>query len=87
MIREDFIADYDHHLDRVLDYLQLDIKDDTVTAIAEKYRPGQPPQPGTHFHKGVVGRFQEVFTPEQIQLCTEQLGPYIREMGYSLEKI
>lgn len=84
---EDFIADYDHHLERVLDYLQLDIKDDTVQAIAEKYRPGQPPQPGTHFYKGVVGRFQEVFTPEQIQLCTEQLGPYIREMGYSLEKI
>jgi len=82
---EDFIADYDHNLERVLDHLQLNIKDDTVQAIAEKYRPGQPPQPGTHFYKGIVGRFQEVFTPEQIQLCTEQLGTSIREMGYTLE--
>ncbi len=84
---EDFITEYDHLLARVLDYLQFDLKDDTVQAIAEKYRPGQPPQPGTHFHKGVVGRFQGIFTPKQIQLCAEQLGPYIREMGYSLEKI
>jgi hypothetical protein len=83
---EDFIADYDHHLARVLEHLELD-KDNTVRAITEKYRPGKPPQPGTHFHKGVIGRFQEAFTPEQLQLCSEQLDPYIREMGYSPEKI
>jgi len=68
----------------VLDYLQFDLKDDTVQAIAEKYRPGQPPQPGTHFHKGIIGRFKEVFTPKQIQLYNAQLGTSIREMGYSL---
>lgn len=79
---EDFLTDYDHQLAKVFDYLELDVEDKALRSLVEKYRPGKPPQPGTHFHKGIVGRFREVFSAEQIQFCHEELGHALRAMNY-----
>ena len=46
---------------------------------------GRTSKPTTHFVKGKVGRYQQVFTSEQRALSTEAFDPYLERMGYPRE--
>ena len=81
---EDLLSDYDQQVRRTLDYLHLDARSKQIQVILDKYRPGQTPQMGTHFYKGVAGRFREKFTQEQNRLILDRYGTDIQEMGYPL---
>lgn len=35
-----------------------------------------------HFNKGVTGRFKEMLSQEQQELCRRRLGRYLQMMGY-----
>jgi hypothetical protein len=53
--------------------------------VIEKYRPGKGEgQQGLHFHKGMIGRFREAYSPGQQSILAERLGLYLQKMGYEI---
>ena len=81
---EDLLTDYDAEVARLIDFLKLDDDRPAVRKVVEQYRPGKTEsgQQGLHYFKGKIGRFREVYSPEQQQIMAEQFGPYLRRMGY-----
>jgi hypothetical protein len=81
---EDLLTDYDAEVARLIDFLKLDDNRPAVQKVVEQYRPGKTEsgQQGLHYFKGKIGRFRDVYAPEQQQIMVEQFGPYLRRMGY-----
>ncbi|NOY98816.1 MAG: sulfotransferase domain-containing protein [Chloroflexi bacterium] len=81
---EDLLMNYDVEASRLVEFLKLDGDDPSVTAVIDKYRPGQAAteKKGLHFFKGKVGRFREAYTTEQQALMLERFGPALERMGY-----
>jgi len=84
MVRyEDLIADTVGELQRLAGFLGVDISAEMLESIVQRYQSQNIQQGGAlHFHKGVVGRFRQVMSPEQIALCQERLGDQLIRMGY-----
>ena len=80
---EDLLTDFTTESERLLRHLGLDSASEQVQAILEKYQPGATPQVGTHFHKGMIGRFRHVFTLGQQVLCDTRYSQYLINMGYT----
>ncbi|MEW6715888.1 MAG: sulfotransferase domain-containing protein [Chloroflexota bacterium] len=83
---EDLLTEYDHEVERLTSFLGLEGRQEIIKSVADKYRPegAQQGQRGLHFRQGKIGRFREVLSPEQQQICTKAFAPYLRRMGYSL---
>jgi hypothetical protein len=83
---EDLLTNYDEEAARLLDFLGLDLQQETIRAVVEKYRPAHASQgnKGLHFYKGKIGRFREVYTHEQQQILANQLGLDLQRMGYGI---
>ncbi len=81
---EDLLIDYDAEVARLIDFLKLNDNRPAVQKVVEQYRPGKAEsgQQGLHYFKGKIGRFREVYSPEQQKEMVEQFGPYLRRMGY-----
>ena len=81
---ENLKTDYDAEATRLAQFLGLDAASLPVRAVIEKYQPEQAQQGdrGLHFVKGVSGRFRQVFTPEQHQICINTFGETLARMGY-----
>ena len=84
---EDLMSDYDTQTLRLIQALELGIDpgQPAVQAVIERYRPErarQSQESGLHFQKGKVGRFRQVFSPEQQTACNQVFAPYISRMGY-----
>lgn len=83
---EDMLTDYDAEIARLLAFLHISGEQPEVAAVIERYRPGvSGDQQGLHFYKGKIGRFRQVYTPEQQAILREKFGPYLVRMGYSLD--
>ena len=78
---EDMIANYDEYVHRIIKYLGLDLSPEVTAEILERFRRGETLQ-GTHFFKGVAGRFHEGFSPEQLEQANQAFGGYLKKMGY-----
>ena len=84
---EDLHADTQGQLRRLAEYLDLDVSEKQIETIAAAYdrsrlkadtsRAGR-----LHLNKGVTGRFKEVLSQEQQELCRRRLGRYLQMMGY-----
>lgn len=82
---EDLLNNYEAESGRLLDYLQLDGGRPKVREVIEKYRPENAEgQQGTHFFKGKIGRFRNVYTMEQQKILADWFGPYLSPMGYEI---
>ncbi len=82
---EDLLSDFDAQAQRLLDFLEVDPDEPGIQAVVEKNRPrAARAKDGGHFSKGRVGRFREVFTPQQLRLSEELFAPYLERMGYEL---
>lgn len=83
---EDFITDYHNQAASLARFLGIDTHQGDIPAVIERYKPekGHQDQVGTHFRKGVVGRYREVLSGEQQALCIETFGPYLEKMGYPI---
>ncbi|MBN1303040.1 MAG: sulfotransferase domain-containing protein [Anaerolineales bacterium] len=80
---EDLLTNYDQEAARLAAFLGLDASDKKIKAVIEQYCPGQAEgQQGLHFFKGKIGRFREVYTPEQQKVLLENFGAYLERMGY-----
>jgi hypothetical protein len=82
---EDLLSDYHRESIRLADYLSLDAGGQEVQKVIAQYRPEMAEgQEGTHFFKGRIGRFREVFSAAQQAILVEKFGPFLTKMGYSL---
>ena len=84
---EDLHADTPGQLRRLADYLDLDVSEKQIEVIVAAYdrgrmKAGVPNARNLHFNKGVTGRFKDVFSEEQQELCRRRLGRYLQMMGY-----
>lgn len=78
---EDMRYDFDAQVARMMNFLNIDLDPDVVASILAQYQPGKPSD-RMHFYKGIVGRFREAMTPEEIALCNQAFGPYLPVLGY-----
>jgi len=81
---EEMLADYDTEVQRIIEFLELDALPEVLKPVIDQYRPekGRSEQKGTHFVKGKTGRYKQVFSAEQQQICLDSFGPYLKKMGY-----
>ncbi|MCH8152866.1 MAG: sulfotransferase domain-containing protein [Planctomycetes bacterium] len=83
---EDLHADTHGQLRRLAEFLEVDVSDDQIEAIVSTYHrdriKNSQEQVFLHFNKGVAGRFREVLTSKQQELCRKRLGRYLEMMGY-----
>jgi len=84
---EDLILNYRKEAARLADFLRIDINNAKFAVIVGKYQPrkGQRDQRGTHFEKGIIGRYQGVFSQKQQNHCLDVFGTYLEKMGYPIE--
>lgn len=83
---ENFLAQYDAEIRRLLLFLRIIETTAAVTATIEKYRPEQAKQGGRglHFSKGQPGRFRDILTEQQLVRCAEVFGGYLERMDYRI---
>lgn len=83
---EDLLSDYDAQVVNLLQFLGISAENPALGAVIERYRPnkGRSEQKGTHFVKGKTGRYREIFSPPQQQLCLDAFGDYLDRMGYPI---
>jgi hypothetical protein len=83
---EDLLTDFDTEAERLLSFLGIDANSPAVSAVLEKYHPGQDQsgKKGIHFNKGKIGRFRQRLTPEQQETLAFKFSPYLSRMGYEI---
>ncbi len=83
---EDLLQSYNAESAKLAQFLGVDLVDQTVKAVLEKYRPagGAQSQQGTHFYKGQVGRFREHYSAAEQKVLIEKFGSALQKMGYEL---
>jgi hypothetical protein len=80
---EDLLTGYDQESGRLAVYLGLKTDQPRVQEVIEHYRPKQVEgRQGTHFFKGKVGRFRDVYSPEQQKIMAERFSAFLPKMGY-----
>ncbi len=69
---------------RLVTFLGLELKDDDVSRLLEPYLPENLVDPlALHFNRGVIGRYKQIMTPAQIQLCNDLFSSHLQRMGYA----
>jgi hypothetical protein len=80
---EDLLTNYGSESVRLAEYLGLKSSDPRALEVIEQYRPKEVEgRQGTHFFKGQVGRFREVYSTEQQKVLAERFGDFLPKMGY-----
>jgi len=81
---EDLKSNFDQEVMKLVDILGIDKEAPATQKVIDKYRPGQAFRElkGTHFSKGISGRFRDVYTEEEQEILNEKLGGYLAKMGY-----
>jgi hypothetical protein len=82
---EDLLTDYDAQVANLIAFLRLDRSNPGIQQVIDRYRPekAQPDQKGIHFSQGKIGRFRQKMSPDQQQILTSMLQPYLERMGYA----
>lgn len=83
-LRRDTISE----VERVSDFLGLDLAKEEIGRIVDRYDREKSPRDLSpsklHFHKGQAGRWESAMTPSQKALCEELFGEFIPRMGYKI---
>ncbi len=91
---EDLLAHPTQELQRLADYISLEVTDSQILSAVEKYeqKKGQAGQAKLdasaqllHFNQGQAKRYQKEMTAEQQQRCVEMFAPYLEFFGYALD--
>jgi hypothetical protein len=81
---EDLLLNYGPEAARLAVFLGLQADGPQVQKVIADYRPGNAEgQPGTHFVKGRIGRFQQAYTTQQQAILAERFAAALPRMGYS----
>jgi len=81
---ESLLQNYEHEVERLLQYFDLDSDQNNYDEVIERYNPnkGSNEQVGTHFVQGKIGRYKEFLNERQKQMCIERFGTFLGKMGY-----
>ena len=84
---EDLLLNTTVELQRLAMHLSLSVGVGIMEDIVNRYKAENvsalPPEKGKlHFNKGITGRFRQVMTTQQQQMCQDLLGAYLIKMGY-----
>ncbi len=88
MVRyEDLLVNPVNEVERLVDFLGLKkyVTDEDILGIIPAYQPDQLSDKEVsclHFNKGVLGRFREVMSQNELALCQDHFGEYLQRMGY-----
>ena len=82
---DDMVTNFDAECERLTAHLGLSVENGEFQAAVDKYRPerGDLRRKGTHFNKGQIERYREVFTPEQLDKFSTMFEPVLKLMGYA----
>ncbi len=81
---EDLLTNYDAEISRLLAFMDLQ-RTELVEKVVRQYQPEkvrEAEQQGLHFRKGKIGRFRQVYTQEQQDMCMHTFGRQLESMGY-----
>ncbi len=81
---EDLLTNPVNELKRLESFLSLKVSSKELHRIVSNYQIGQPDaaaMSGLHFNKAAIGRFREVMSQRQLDLCREHFGDYLQRMG------
>jgi len=81
---EDIRADTFGQIKRLSEFIGLELGDEQISDVIARFDSGSTPRSGKIINKGIIGRYREVFSPEEQALLNKKLGKYIVELGYSL---
>ncbi len=80
---EDLLRSYDSESSRLVEFLEVNSSQPQVREVVNHYRPEKAEsKQGTHFFKGRIGRFREVFTAAEQAVLADRFGPSLQRMGY-----
>lgn len=83
---EDLVVDTPGQLERLARHLEWNVSDQQIEEVAAKYQRDRVEQGAIEkprfMNKGIVGRYKEVFSPAEQDLCRKRLGRYLERMGY-----
>ncbi len=83
---EDLVADPLSEVQRLIDFLNLNVSLDVAKQIVAKYQPDaetfDESAEKLHFNQGISGRFQSVMDEHQLAVCHDYFGDYLARMGY-----
>lgn len=84
---EDLKADPSHELRRLAEHLCLHVTKAQLHTIVDKYHSDrlddEDVKGSLHFNKGVTGRYRTHMSEQDLALCNEHFGSYLRQMGYN----
>lgn len=83
---EDLVRDPMHELVRLRDHLRLNLSQAQLQEILGRYDKTRMKsnERFTMFEKGEIGRYKQVFSPEQIARANEALGTDLLALGYEV---
>ena len=82
---EDLVKDFNTEAERLTEYLGLQFNNGEVQPVLDMYKPerGDAERKGTHFSKGQIERYREVFTAAELEKFSTMFEPTLESMGYS----
>lgn len=82
---EDLLVDPERILVDLGNFLSLDVSTQQIQEVLCTYDSVDAYQRQIlHFNKGVAGRFEDVMTRKQLDLCNELFEGYLERMKYSV---
>ena len=69
-------------ISRANSFLKLGLQMETIEQIVKRYAAETTSEVKMHLNKAIIGRWKEMMTEEQVELCRTLYGDYIRKMGY-----
>ncbi|CAN5200063.1 hypothetical protein BH18ACT4_BH18ACT4_00950 [soil metagenome] len=82
---EALVADPAKEIERLATFLGIALADGDTDQLLERYPAGaggSATRKELHFNRGEAGRFHEVMTPADLEVCNRVIGPYLDEVGY-----
>jgi hypothetical protein len=83
---ENLVADPLSELERLVDFLALRVSRVCLQQILENYQKDKltrgEKKSVLHFNQGIVGRFKEIMSAEDLNLCEQCFGGRLEKMGY-----
>ncbi len=69
-------------ISKVNSFLKLGLPVETIEQVVRRYAAETPSEVKMHLNKAIIGRWKEMMTEEQVELCRTLYGDYLSRMGY-----
>ncbi len=83
---EDLLSNPINELNRLAEFLSLDVSGVDMSKIAAKYQKDKlntTLEGALHFNKGCAGRYKDVMSKKELSLCQKLFGSFLEGMGYA----